>query len=121
MAYLDPLSRDFVLTSSNDLKGVDNPTLQGVVLRLMTERGSCFWDPDFGSTLHLVAREKGGPSTERDVADRARRALKPMVDDEDITDLTVQATRVDRGRVELAVRCLDAGRRPVAFSTFVAV
>lgn len=121
MAYLDPLTRDFVLTRAHDLTAVSNPTLEEMLLRLGTQRGTCFWDLDFGSSLHLLPQEKIGPTTERDVENRARFALKPMIDAKQITGLALKATRVDRNRVDLAGRCSDAGQRPLSFNTFVAV
>ena len=121
MAAIDPLLRDFVLDTSNDLVRAENPTQQAILLRLCTEQGTCFWDPSFGSTLGALSSEKIGQDIARDVEDRARAALKPMVDENAIRDLEVAASRVDRNRVEMALRCVDAGNRPISFNLFVQV
>lgn len=121
MAYIDPVTRSFVLTSSRDLKRSTSATLEELTLRLLTHRGSCFWDLSFGSTLHLLPAEKIGPTTSRDVENRARVALQPMVDARTISALEVRAGRVDRNRVELGLRCKDARGAPITFTTWVPV
>ena len=121
MAYLNPLTRDLVQTVDWDWLRVTNPTLEAIHIRLHTERGSCFWDLSFGSTLHLLPTETISADRVRDVEDRVRTALQPMVDAHEISGLTIHATRVARNRVDLSVQCLDAGRRPVTFTTFVQV
>lgn len=121
MAHLDPILRDLVLTAGGDLQAVDNPTRQAVVLRLLTERGSCFWDLTFGSTLHEMPRAKIVANAERDAEDRARSALRPLLDSQEISALSISVSRVDRNRIEMAVSCRDAGQRPIQFTMFVAV
>lgn len=121
MAHLDSITRSLVLTRSRDVQRVANPTQQHMLLRLQTHRGTCWWDPTFGSTLHLLTQEKIGPAIERDVEDRARTALRPMTATRELLDLVMTAQRTATNRVELALRARDAGRRPITFSLWVAV
>ena len=118
MARVDPILRDLVLTSTGDLSADDNPVAEELTLRLLTERGSAWWDLTFGSRLAQLAGEKAGPDLERRVEGEVRGALKPMVDAGAITSLQVTVSR-GMGRVDLEVRAMDARRRPVQFTTFV--
>ncbi|HND29732.1 MAG TPA: hypothetical protein PLA94_07020 [Myxococcota bacterium] len=121
MAYVDPATGAFELTSGKDLRKVTQAELveQHVVLRLRTHRGSCFWDQTFGSTLHELL--KIGPAVARDVEDRVRSALAPMVAGREISSLDIKTERVGLNRIDIGLRCLDAGGRPLQFSTFVEV
>ncbi len=121
MVYINPTTADYVQTLGDDLQQADNPVLQSVYLRLATERGTCFWDPDFGSKLHTLAAAKIGPDIERQVVTLVEAALQPMVDAGELLDLAVAAQRVARNRVEFAVRFYDAGLRPLEFTHFVRV
>lgn len=120
-AYIEPVEHDYVLTASDDLEQPDNPVLQSMVIRLLTWRGSCWWDLNFGSTLHLMPTEKLSGSIERDAETRAADALQPMLDAGELLELEVSAERVDRNRLELSVRCTDAGRRPLSFTRCIEV
>lgn len=121
MAHLDPISRSLVRSTGGDWERGDNPTLESLILRLGTWRGSCFWDLSFGSTLHLLPQSKITSTLERDVEDRVRTALAPMVDAGELLGLAVTVRRAERNRAEMVVHALDAGRRPLTFTTFVAV
>lgn len=121
MALLNSLTRDYAQTTGGDFEQLDNPTLESLKLRLMTQKGSCFWDLEFGSTLHELPRTKIGADVLRDVENRARTALAPMVRAKEILDLSVQVARTAVNRVEMALNCRDAGGRPLRFSTWVAV
>jgi len=119
-ARLDPLTRDFVATSG-DFDSITNPTLEELQLRVLTHRGTCFWDLEFGSTLHRLPTEKIAGALERDVADRARDALRPMERAGQISGVRVEVERIDRNRVDMRLSALDAGRRPLRFQAFVEV
>jgi len=121
MAYIDPSAAAFVQTPGNDLQRTDNTTLQSMWLRLATRRGSCFWDPDFGSRLHELVATKIGANVERVVVGHVEQALQPMTDAGELLDLEVAAQRVGRNRVEMVLRAFDAGLRPLEFTHFVRV
>ena len=122
MAYIVAKTGSFTLTTSRDLRKVRPPevTAQQLLLRLQTQKGTCFWDSSFGSTLHELPRTKLGPTAERDAEDRVRSALAPMVTSKAIGALTVQVQRA-QNRLNLSVCCVDAGGNPIQFSTFVEV
>jgi len=120
-AHVNPLTGGFDLTLSNDLERAANPTLQSVYLRLVTRRGTVWWDAELGSDLPALASEHVVGDVAREIEDRARVALQPMVDAGELYDLELAAQRVDRHRVDLVVRAVDAGLRPLEFTHFVRV
>ena len=119
--HVDPLSASFALTSSDDLQRSANPVLQSVYMRLSIRRGTAFWDPDLGSDLPGLAGEHVVGDVEREVEDRARVALQPMVDAGELLELSIAASKVGRHRVDLVIRAIDAGLRPLNFTHFVQV
>lgn len=121
-AYIESITRDLVVTGAKDLQRPASPLLQAIYLRLATHRGSCFWDPSFGSTLHeLAASHPSAVTVARDVDARVRDALQPLIDSGDLKQLDVTVTRQGRHQVALAVSVKDAGRRTITFTTFVQV
>lgn len=119
MAHIDFTALDLVLTDAGDLVAVDNPVLEELGLRLLTERGSAWWDLSFGSRLHELATTKAGADLERRVQEEVRAALRPMLTAGALSSLQVTVTRVDRSRVDLEVRAVDSRRRPITFATTV--
>ena len=119
MAFIDPLTRDYVATAGHDLAPPTHPAQEALARRLLTERGSAFWDPTYGSTLHELPRLAIRQNAEGEVMARARAALAPLLTSKVLTRVDVAASRVDRNRVELAVRALAANGTPVTFTTFV--
>ena len=120
-AYIDPNTRDFVLTSSDDWQALENPVAQSMYLCLATQRGTCFWDLESGSTLHLLTRETMGSKIEADAEARALEALQPMVDAGEIQSVQVSASKAAQHRLELRLSARDSGQRPITFTTFVRV
>jgi phage gp46-like protein len=95
-----------------------------VILSLLTEQGAWFFNPKFGSRLHLLRREK---LTDRVVAlaeSYAREALQWLLDCGKATSVEVSA-EADRtlvaGRVLLSVQVRQANGEPVRFRHFVEV
>lgn len=121
MARIDPASRSYVLTAGGDFDSVANPVLEAVNIRLSTEKGSCFWDLDFGSELHTLRQAKVGPDILRRVEDLVLSALQPMVDAGELLDLEIGAELVTPTRVDALIRALDAAHRPLSFTHFVRV
>lgn len=121
MAYVDPASHDLVQTAGHDLQTSSSPLQEAVIRRLLTERGSCFWDLAYGSTLHELPRLAIRQNMEGELEARARAALEPLRVAGKVRSLTVAATRADRNRMELAVQVLGAHQERVVFTTFVRV
>jgi phage gp46-like protein len=78
-----------------------------VYLRLMTPRGTYWSDPNFGSRLHLLRREKDLARVALLAKQYAEEALQPLLDDDRATAVRVTTPRID-GRMRLGVEVEDA-------------
>lgn len=96
---IDPLSADYDGSRIGDLSNA-------VYLRLMTPRGSYWADPEFGSRLHLLHREKDLARVALQAEHYAREALQPLLDTARATAVRVSAERV-AGRMRLGVEVED--------------
>lgn len=121
MAAIDPTTRDLVLEADGRLGVPADPIAAAVDLRISTHRGSCFWDPAFGSTLHELAQAKIGASFQQDLESRIRVALKPMVDDGRLADIAFEHSRSEANRWDVRVVCLTAARTPIVATTWIEV
>ncbi len=98
--------------------------LNNVWLSLMTRRGSFFQNPDFGSRLHLLQREKNTATTERLAREYCLEALQWLIDvgRADAVDvITERDTTVDPYRLKLVVTVTQANRPDVTFELFLEV
>lgn len=121
MADLDLGTGDLTLTTSRDFCRTSPVVVERVKVRLGTVRGSCAWDPLFGSRLTELRNRKLTDSTLLEAAAMVREALKPLVDAKDISALTVAVTRADTNRMEITVGYTAIGAGPVSFTTWVVV
>ncbi len=119
--HIDPQTAGFVLTTSDDFQRSSNPVLQSMYMRLAIRRGTAFWDPNLGSDLPTLTSEHVVGDVEREVEDRARVALQPMLDAGELLELELAAERVATNRVDLVIRATDAALRPLEFTHFVRV
>ena len=120
-AYIDPATRDFVIEISGDLQEETLPTRQHLYFRLFTERGSCFWDMNFGSTLHELQQAKITRTFQVDLEDRVRTALADMIDEGEIDELAFTHERLGSNRWHCRIGCVDVAQRPLAFDLWVEV
>lgn len=87
-----------------------------VYLRLMTPRGSWWADPELGSRLHELTREKDLPWV-RGLAERySRQALQNLLDDGRARSVDVTADTPHNGRCLLHIEVTDASGRRRTFS-----
>lgn len=87
-----------------------------VYLRLMTPRGSWWADPELGSRLHELAREKDLPWVRRLAVQYSRQALRPLLDDGRARTVDVTADIPRNGRCLLRIEVTDATGRRQTFS-----
>lgn len=96
-----------------------------IYLSLMTQRGSFFVDPAFGSRLHMLARAKNTDQTAQRAIGYAQQALQWMIDTGRVRAINVLAQRDparDRHRLYLLVEATPVNSdEPVLFSTFIEV
>lgn len=119
MAAIDPISGDMSQLPSGDLEQVQNSTLELVMWRLHTRRGTAIWDLSFGSELHELAREKLSAATLRRAEAMVRDALAPLVRDDTLSELQVSAQSAGGNRLELSGAFLDTQQQPATFTVFV--
>jgi phage gp46-like protein len=73
---LEPVNRDL----ANGILTMDNSLLNNVYLSLMTPLGGWWPAPEFGSKLHLLAKEKFLPRVAKTAVDYCRESVKWIVD-----------------------------------------
>lgn len=121
MAELDPSTRDLVMETSGDLRGVTNAARQAVYLRTMTHRGSCFWDTRFGSRLHELRARKITATFQAALEDVLRECLAPMLESGELAGVAFEHERVERNRWHCRLTVTDSAERQLPFDLFVEV
>jgi phage gp46-like protein len=95
-----------------------------VWLSLMIDRGSWFFNPDFGSRLYLLKRAKNTERTAALAREYCREALQWLLDTGKATAVQVYSERdriQDIHRLKLLVEVTQANGEVVSFETFVEV
>lgn len=95
-----------------------------VLLSLLVEQGAWFFNPRFGSRLHLLRREKLTPRVVDLAVSYAKEALQWLVDCGRARSIEVEAEadrNLQAGRVLLLVQLRQANGEPIAFRHFVEV
>lgn len=116
---VDPATLDLVFVAGDFQEA--SPALDAVRLRLHTERGSCFWDATFGSTLHQLVRAKITARTAVRIEDAIRVALAPMVRASELAIEGFAHEQPESDRWHVAVTLRDGQKRPVKFHLFLKV
>jgi phage gp46-like protein len=110
-AFIDPYTRDYVADPTRPGEWKRDPAgglVNAAYLRLMTPKGSWFGNPDLGSRLHELAREKDLARVELMAVSYAKAALKPLLDDGRASSVEIASKRNGDGRVALAIELVDA-------------
>lgn len=119
-AFIDPVTRDYVLTDGAPARDPAGGLGNAVYLRLMTPLGSYWADPLLGSKLHLLQRTKDLARIERLAQQYAESALAPIVAARRATSITVGTQRVKvadgSGRLNLLIEVVDAGGVRLTFT-----
>nr|WP_057928426.1 phage GP46 family protein [Burkholderia ambifaria] len=100
-ALLNPTTADYVGTRTQSLANA-------VYLRLQTPLGSYWADPDLGSRLHELQREKDTPRVRRLAVQYAEQALQPLLDSQRATAVTVDTADYQAGWMVLLISVTDA-------------
>lgn len=112
--YLDPATRDVTDQRTDTLANA-------VYLRLMTPLGSWWAEPQLGSRLHELAREKDVSRVGVLARQYARQALQPILDDGRAKRIEVESEQPHNGWLYLRIEVLDAGGRHQTFRHHVRV
>ncbi|MDN8050312.1 phage GP46 family protein [Burkholderia multivorans] len=100
-ALLNPMTGDYTGTRTQSLANA-------VYLRLQTPLGSYWSDPDLGSRLHELQREKDTPRVRKLAIQYAEQALQPLLDDRRATKITVDTADYQPGWIALLIAVTDA-------------
>lgn len=119
MAQIGNITRDLALNSSGDIVREERPMVAAMFWRLAVQRGSCFWDHNFGSRLHLI--RKITPTTRVEIEDAAREALQPMVDARELSELAFSHSQTGVNRWNFIVDARDSRQEPMRLSLFITV
>ena len=121
---------DFAIDTANGLGEMTfTPAanyMNNVYLSLMIDKGSWWFNPQFGSRLYLLKRAKLTPQTAALAVDYCKEALQWMLDAGRATAVDVQAASdmgLDgaTGRLLLQVSVTQANGQVITFNTFVPV
>lgn len=119
-AFIDPVSRDYVLTDGAPARDPAGGLANAVYLRLMTPLGSYWADPAMGSQLHLLQRAKDLARVEVLARQYAEQALAPLLADGRATSVVVTPQRVKAadggGRLNLLIEVVDAAGERLTFT-----
>ena len=102
VADLDVDTTDIALVDSGDMGTTQDPVQQDALLRLKVRRGSCVWDPTFGSRLASLARTKVNARFAQDLESEVLECLKPLTLTGEVANITFQHQRL-AGRWECRV------------------
>ncbi|MCA8059479.1 phage GP46 family protein [Burkholderia cepacia] len=100
-ALLNPTTADYAGTRTQSLANA-------VYLRLQTPLGSYWADPNLGSRLHELQREKDTARVRRLAVQYAEQALQPLLDDQRATAITVETEDLRPGWMVLLITVTDA-------------
>jgi phage gp46-like protein len=95
--------------------------LNNVYLSLMVPRGGWWFNPEFGSRLHLLTRAKNTERTALLAREYCREALQWLLDTRRATAVEVEVERdrlQDLHRLKIVVRVTQADGSTVSFETF---
>jgi phage gp46-like protein len=116
------LDIDAVGTPALELDHAADTTItNNIYLSLMVPQGSWFHNPEFGSRLHLLRREKNTERTAYLAREYCREALQWLLDSGRATaiDITVQSDRsLDPYRLLILVEATQADGMQISFTLF---
>jgi len=95
--------------------------MNNIYLSLMIPKGSCFWNPEFGSRLHELKRSKDTERTAELARQYCKEALQWIVDTGRAKSIEVTAERdrnVSSNRLKIHVQAVQADGREVSFDVF---
>lgn len=118
---------DFQITTENGLGEMTftkaDSVLNNIYLSLEVEKGSFFQNPEFGSRLNILKREKLTDRTISLAKEYVKESLQWLLDIGRVTQIETEAERNtnDRNRLDIMVRVTQADGREISFDTFFEV
>ena len=97
---------------------VGNSLQNAVYVRLETPKGTYWADPELGSLLHTLQREKNVSRVRLTAIQYAEEALQPILDDRRAKSINVEATQA-RGSLLLHITVVDFEGKRNSFNHLV--
>jgi phage gp46-like protein len=108
---------DLVISTTKDVAVVDKneAILQAIMLRLLTPKGKYTLNPNLGSELHALTKEKSTSITEDRLRSIIINAIKPEIDSGNITDdVQINIERVnDKINIAVVLNLLDGTKEQI--------
>lgn len=120
-AFIDPVTRDYVLLSGAAKRDPAGGLANSCYLRLSTQLGSYWADKTLGSLLHTLQREKDVPRVARLAQQYAEQALAPILADGRATQINVTTEQPHNGRLYLLIEVTSASGETLTFKHPVGV
>jgi phage gp46-like protein len=117
MALIVPETRDYLLQSLDE--ALVAPLIDAAALRLRTRRGSWWRDPNLGSRFYLLKKDVARALVL--AKQYAEEALQPLVTSKRVAKLTVTATRVAVGSIQIICLLETSAGATVTVEHFVRV
>lgn len=117
--FIDAYSGDYVPEGAPADYQRKPALLTRCILRVRTRRGEWWRDPEFGSRLHLLIREKDLDRVFGLAERYGRECLQPELDSGAASALTVRAERLRPGLLALRITITDAGLKRYGFDYYV--
>lgn len=119
-AWINPITRDYVLLQGAAQRDPAGGLANSIYLRLTVPLGSWWWDKTFGSQLHTLGRVKDVARNAVLAQQYAEQALAPILADGRATSITVTTER-QPGRLNLLIEVLSASGETLTFKHPVGV
>lgn len=120
-AFIDPITRDYVLLSGMAQRDLAGGLANSCYLRLTTPLGSYWADKTLGSRLHELQREKDLARVAKLARQYAEQALAPILADGRATSITVSTDQPHNGRLYLMIEVIVASGETLTFKHPVGV
>lgn len=120
-AYINPVTRDYVLLQGAAQRDPANGLANSCYLRLTVPLGSYWADKTLGSRLHELQREKDVVRVARLAKQYAEQALAPILADGRATSITVTTEQPHNGRLHLLIEVTSASGETLTFKHPVGV
>ncbi len=120
-AFVDPVTRDYVLLSGAAKRDPAGGLANSCYLRLVTQLGSYWADKTLGSRLHELQRKKDVSRMALLAKQYAEQALAPILDAGRATQINVTTEQPHNGRLYLLIEITSASGETLTFKHPVGV
>lgn len=120
-AFIDPVTRDYVLLSGVAQRDPAGGLANACYLRLTVPLGSYWADKTMGSRLHELQREKDLARVALLAKQYAEQALAPIIADGRATQIKVATEQPHNGRLFLLIEVIAASGETLTFKHPVGV